>query len=363
MRLRLYVLVRTLAGAGVAFAVASAVVLLVNFVEVTRALGGRNELGMPELLELTILKSPAAVLLLLPFVFLFGAMGAFVTLNRRSELIAMRAAGLSAWSLVLPAAAAAAMVGLIASLALNPIASGLNGRFEDRKAALSDDSRTSGRGEIWMRQSGRSGQFVIRAADHRVRADEIDLHRVSIFVQHNPPRDVGGFDRRIEAREATLARSQWLLKGVREVRAGGESVEAESLVLPTPADGRAETGVLLAPAAVGFWDLPAAVRAAERAGYPSLGYRLRVQQLLSAPLLLAGMTLLAAAFSLRLARLGDLAWLAGIGAVLGFAVYFANQLLGALCLSSVLPIALAAWTAPVLSCLSAVTLLCYTEDG
>jgi lipopolysaccharide export system permease protein len=75
------------------------------------------------------------------------------------------------------------------------------------------------------------------------------------------------------------------------------------------------------------------------------------------------MTVLAATFSLRLLRLGDLAALAGSGVALGFAVFFLNQFCGALGATDVIPVPLAAWTPPILALLSGITLLCYTEDG
>ena len=62
-------------------------------VEISRAYGGRSDVGFTRLVELMLLQSPSIMLLLLPFICLFGTMAAFVTLNRRSELIAMRAAG------------------------------------------------------------------------------------------------------------------------------------------------------------------------------------------------------------------------------------------------------------------------------
>jgi lipopolysaccharide export system permease protein len=135
------------------------------------------------------------------------------------------------------------------------------------------------------------------------------------------------------------------------------------LSLPSTLDRRSAMEKFVAPAAVAVWDLPETIRAADRAGYSSAAYRLRLQQLLATPLLLAAMTLVAAAFSLRLLRLGDLAGLAAAGVALGFAVFLLNQFCWALGSTDVMPVAFAAWAPPVLALLGAVTLLCYTEDG
>jgi len=79
--------------------------------------------------------------------------------------------------------------------------------------------------------------------------------------------------------------------------------------------------------------------------------------------LFAAMSVLAAAFSLRLVRLGGVALLAGSGVALGFGLFFLDQFCGALGEANAVPPFVAAWTPPVLALLSGFTLLCYTEDG
>ena len=85
--------------------------------------------------------------------------------------------------------------------------------------------------------------------------------------------------------------------------------------------------------------------------------------LLATPVMFAGMSVLAAAFSLRLLRLGGLAGFAGSGVALGFILFFFNQFCGALGKAEVIPPALAAWAPPLMALLGGFTLLCYTEDG
>ena len=80
----------------------AAIIMLIDFVALSRDVGVRaKETSALQLMALTLLQSPSVILVLLPFAFLFGVLGAFVGLNRRSELIAMRAAGISAWRFIL----------------------------------------------------------------------------------------------------------------------------------------------------------------------------------------------------------------------------------------------------------------------
>jgi lipopolysaccharide export system permease protein len=360
-RLQIYVLVRTLMGVGAAFAVVASVIMLVDFVELSRTVGGRADIDFFRLIELVLLKSPSVMLTLLPFVFLFGAMGAFVALNRRSELVAMRAAGISAWRFITPAAVAAFVVGVITVAALNPLAARLNADFEDERAAMGQNpgSRT----ELWLRQAREGEQIVIHARTHETVGDAIRLRDVSMFVQRPGPDGQPAFSRRIDAAEAMLMPGYWRLMHVREIEPGAVSVRSEQLSIPSPLDRRTAMEKFVAPGAVGFWDLPETIRAAELAGYSAAPYRLRLQQLYAMPLLLAAMSVLAATFSLRLSRLGDLARLAIAGVTLGFAVFFLNQFCGALGSSEEAPPMVAAWATPLLALLAGLTVLCYTEDG
>ena len=107
-RMERYVLGRTMASVGMWLAVIASVIVLVQFVDLSRSIGVRADVGPADILGLTLLKSPSVIQVLLPFVFLFGGIAAYVGLNRRSELVAMRAAGISAWRFIMPAAFAAA---------------------------------------------------------------------------------------------------------------------------------------------------------------------------------------------------------------------------------------------------------------
>ncbi len=361
-RIQLYILWRTLSALIVALLVIMAVELLVDFVSVSRDVGARVDITPSEVLGLTLMKAPSVLLVLLPFVFLFGTLGAFVGLNRRSELIAMRAAGISAWRFIFPAAAAAFICGILAATAFNPAASALNLRYEKTRAELMKDYLATAPKEVWLRQGGARGQTVIHARS-KTDGENTVLHGVSVFFYTMDKQGVPQFDRRVEAREARLGTGGLILTDVNSTRPGGFLEHSERLVLPSTV--RDASGLLNIGSveAISFWDLPGAIRRAEQAGLTSTAYQIQLQQLLATPLLYSAMAVLAAAFSLRLFRLGGLAGLAGAGVALGFGVFFFNQLCGALGRSGVIPTYAAAWAPPILALLSGLTLLCYTEDG
>ncbi|MDP3658435.1 LPS export ABC transporter permease LptG [Phenylobacterium sp.] len=362
-RLESYVVGRVMTGVGAALAVVSAVILLVQFVDLSRSVGLSADVGVGRLFILTLLRAPALILMLLPFVFLFGGISAYVGLNRRSELVAMRAAGISAWRFILPAAAGAFLVGVLTVAVLNPAAAMLSARFETTRAELLDNTPAGAPKAAWLRQGDERNQIVIHAKSRDTVGGMVRLRGVSLFIYQKNANGIPEFKRRLEAGEARLMPGFWKLTDVREAGAGESSVRSDSLSIRSSLDAEAAMERFASPEAIGFWRLPKAIKLTEQAGFSASGYRLRFQQLLASPMLLAAMLILAAAFSLRLSRLGGLAGLAGAGVALGFAVFFFNQFSGALAKADILPLFAAAWAPPVVALLSGFTLLCYTEDG
>lgn len=362
-RIERYVIGYMMLGVVAALSIIASVVILIQFVELSSQVGTRADVGANSIFQLTLLRVPSLIQILLPFCFLFGGIGAFVGLNRRSELVAMRAAGVSAWRFILPSAGGAFLVGVLAVGGLNPLAAALNARFESERARLMTNYLGDQPQDIWLRQGDDKSQIVIHAKARDSRAGVVTLRGVSLFIYEKNARGIPEFRRRLEAREATLLPGFWRLRDVREAMAGDSSIRSDSLSIRSTLDAEAAVERLASPEAIAFWRLPKAIQLTEQAGFSAAGYKLRFQQLLATPLLFAAMSILAAAFSLRLTRLGGLAGLAGAGVALGFVMFFFNQFAGALAKADILPLFAAAWAPSIVALLAGVTLLCYTEDG
>jgi lipopolysaccharide export system permease protein len=357
-----YVLERSLTGVGAALAVIAFIIVLVDFVELSRTVGVRaRDVTLLDVLGLALLQSPAVILLLLPFAFLFGVLFAYMNLNRRSELIAMRAAGVSAWRFILPAAMASAVIGVVTVTSLNPVASSLNAEFQRRQSQLMEGYLPAPPKAIWLRQGDGRNQIIIRAA--RQEGPGVRFKDVTLLVYRKEADGGLRFTRRIDADEARLQNGKFALIGVRAGTPGALGVRFGQVSLPSTINMTAALERFASPQAVPFWALPLTIVRTERAGFSATAYRLQFHQLLSTPLMFAGMSVLAAAFSLRLLRLGGLAALAAAGVALGFLFFFLNQLCTSLGRAGVVAPALAAWAPPTLALLAGFTLLCYTEDG
>jgi lipopolysaccharide export system permease protein len=361
-RIERYVLTRTLIGVGGALGVLSAILLLIDFVELSRTVGVRaREASVVDIFGLTLLEVPAKILQILPFAFLFGVLAAYVNLNRRSELVALRAAGVSAWRFIFPAAGAAIVIGIFTVVVLNPIASALNDTYQQVEQKMVNDGPVVADKSVWLRQSDRRTQIIIRAQS--TGSSGVHLREVLLFVYNIDKAGDAHFARRIEADQARLVNRQWILNGVREGDPGAQAVKIDTMTLPSTLNDRTALERFSSPQAVPFWSLPGMISRTQRAGFSATPYQLQLDQLLATPVMFAAMSVLAAAFSLRLLRLGGLAGLAGSGVALGFILFFFDQFCSSLGKAEVIPPFLAAWTPPLLALLAGFTLLCYTEDG
>ncbi|GAA0637865.1 LPS export ABC transporter permease LptG [Brevundimonas lenta] len=361
-RIERYVLVQQARSLAIALGVIAALIMLIDFVEISRGVGSDVDLSGLQILSLMLLKSPQVIIQLLPFVFLFGTLAAFVGLNRRSELIAMRAAGVSAWRFVLPAAGAALLFGVITVTALGPAAAAADGLFQRERTRLSGAASGSEQPEaVWIREGDDSRQMVIRAAQQD--RNNARLLGVTFFIYNNDGDGMRTFSERIDAAEASLSAGRWRLVDAVGAQIGQRAVRYATLDLPSSLADDEAFERFARPQSTSFWDLPAQIRRVSDAGFSTTAYRLRLQQLLATPLMFAAMSILAAAFSLRLMRLGDLARMSVAAVVLGFAFFFVNQAASAFGSAEVIPPWLAAWLPPLLTALAAFTLLFYTEDG
>jgi len=361
-----YLFLRTLIGFGIALAAVAASILLVDVVEQLRTIGARTDLSLWQALGLTALKTPMLLEQTLPFVVLAGTMIGMIQLNRRSELIALRASGVSAWRFLAPTAAAAALTGVLATTLLNPVGAHLYERFEAIKANMegqSDGPNAVTRNGVWLRQGDATGQTVIHA--DTLANNSTTLKGVTFFMFEIDPKDGAlRFVNRINAEEAVLRpSSMWELRDMVESRPGQPAVREAVLSIPTTLEANALFDTFVTPGALSFWRLPGFIATARAAGLAPVRYELKHQSLLALPALLAAMASLGAVFSLRLQRLGGVAGYVGIGVAAGFLLYFAGQLAAAFAITEVVPAVVAAWSPPLTGLFAALAILSFTEDG
>lgn len=356
-----YVIGRVLAGLLVALVGVLASILLIDFVEQMRTVGTRVDISVFDAARLTLLKTPMLIEQTLPFIVLAGAMIAIIGLNRSSELVAMRAAGMSAWRFLAPAALVGVVLGVLTVTLLNPLGAAMFRQFEaEKQGVLATQTQVDSSAGIWIRQGDRTGQVVIHA-------DSVEpggtVLRGATFMFFEVQQDALRFTRRIRAEEAELRPGFWQLSNLVEATPGGRPARQAHLAIPTTLDAGELINRFVTPATLSFWALPRFIREAREAGFAPTRYELKWQSLLAYPLLLAAMAALGAAFSLQLQRLGNLAQWGAAGVGVGLFLFFYSQLAGAFAITQTVPALIAAWSPPCAGMFIALGVVAFLEDG
>ncbi len=333
-------------------------VILLDSVELMRRTSANENATALLVLRLSMFRVPITAERIMPFCILIGAMSCYLGLSRRNELVVARAAGVSAWEFVAPAVIVALVLGVFATLVYNPVAANLQERAKRLEATIFG-AREFGQQDtgFWVRQRSTDGQAIINA---RASQDQgLNLVGVTIFTFDNQ----GRYQDRIEAKSASLKDGAWELQEARVYPNDQPPSEHATYALKTNITREQVRDTFATPETLSLWELPEYIRLAENAGLAAAGYRLQLHKLISRPFLLASMVLLAAAFSLRFARMGGVQKMVLGGVLSGFMLFVLSKITEDMSKTELLSPLTAAWIPVLTGGLIGFLVLLYQEDG
>jgi lipopolysaccharide export system permease protein len=343
------------------FLICCVLIFFVDFIEMLRRAGNYSgDVSGLLLAWITLLRLPSFSELVLPFAVLIGTIGVFLMLSRSSELVVLRAAGISVWQFTLPAVTVAFLLGIGFVLFYNPVAAAARGEAERLYAIAFDkgDSLLKTRGAgAWLREDGSDGPSVIHAQD--VLKQGLELKDVTIFQYDHDQ----ALTERVEAKRAVLKDGRWELDEASVSAVGQETEFYQHYLISTyltPTQVRDSLGTVFS---ISFWDLPNFIQIAERAGLPATQYRVQYQLLLSRPFLLVTMVLIAATCSLRSFRFGNVQINAVFGLAAGFIFFVLSEISRNFAMAGLTSAVAAAWVPVIIAASLALTVLLYKEDG
>jgi lipopolysaccharide export system permease protein len=303
------------------------------------------------------LRIPLLVSRFLPFSVLLGALIAFVSLNQHSEVVAMKAAGLSAHQILAPLIVASVGIA-VALFAFNESVVVKSARVvtawsdNDYKPVPPESGMLS---NVWLL----NGDDLIRA--RHVGGSGASFHADNVTIYDRTNRVL---QREIHADHARpLPNGSWRLDNVRIYDAN------QSVVRRVPAiEGMrgVEPGQLtlarVDPNELDYWTLKQRIAALEAAGRPADEARAGLAHKISGPLSTLLMPLLAAVAAFGLARSGQVLLRAVVGMALGFAYFVADNFSLAMGNAGAYPPLIAAWAPFFLFVLIGETVLVRTEE-
>ena len=335
-------------------------IILIDYIEMMRRMSDVPNVSAVAVAKISLFRVPQIAERILPFCILIGAMSSYLDLSRRLELVVSRAAGMSAWQFIAPALVISLLVGVVATVAFNPIAAVLAERAKRLEAEISGDAQGGLQQTVngfWVTQRSDNGQSIINAASSREQG--VLLSNVTAFLFDTN----GHFLERVEAKTAKLEVGHWQLADARVYTPNAPPIERAFYQLDTNLTATQVRETFSTPETVPFWQLPYFIDMAERAGLAAAGYRLQYQKLLARPFMLAAMVLLAAAFSLRFFRFGGVQKMVLGGLLSGFLLYVMSKVADDLSKAELLPPTVGAWMPVVVGSMIGLVVLLHQEDG
>ncbi|MBF0622796.1 MAG: LPS export ABC transporter permease LptG [Magnetococcales bacterium] len=290
------------------------------------------------LAHLLSLRMPEFLIQFLPPMTLLATLTAMSQLARRSEIIAMRASGISIYRILIPFLIAGFWIAVGQAIIQDQVLPKTR-HGEDQLVAYIKDRPTQqsiSKAGLWIRDGGRIIHAETVSADHGV------LFDVMVLVFNDEHLLIN----RVDARKGVLENGKWsLVDGI-----------SYDLINPTKNQvfERADWNINLAseqldrtapkPQAMPLSQLWAYAERLEREGYDPQTYWVYFQRKLADPITTMAAILLAFPFSLRLHRLGGAYRSLLIGILSGFLMFSIVDLFTALGLGGRLPPTLAAWS-------------------
>ncbi len=312
--------------------------------------------GQAELWTYVSLRVPQLIARFLPFSILLGTIITLATLNQNSEVISMKAAGLSAHQVLAPLIAASILIAT-GSFAFNDRvvsrATATLDRWEKAEYAQVPRDRAS-MDNVWVRD----GANIIRANLVTGRGLATRLTGVTIYNRAS-----GALDTIIRADKAVLIQGQWELSGAREFDvASGVERKVGTLTIGRGVRPDQFTLANVDADRESFRELWTSINELRAAGRPVAALEAGLWHKISGPLSAVLMPLLGAVAAFGIARSGKLFIRAVIGMALGFAYFVADNFGLAMGNLGAYPPFLAAWGPFFLFLLIGETVLVRTEE-
>jgi lipopolysaccharide export system permease protein len=313
--------------------------------------------GQGELVTYASLRIPQLVARFLPYSVLLATIITLITLNQNSEVVAMKAAGLSAHQVLAPLLLTAALVSVVSFTFNERVVTRATSTLKAWEAAeygpIPEDSGV--RANVYLTD----GASVLAAASLTGSGNEIRMRDVTWYERS----DGGMILTQIRASKAAYAAPGWRLEDAVSFDVG----TAETRDLGTVLVGRDLTPDKIDldtvdPDAKPFWELSESIDAYEAVGRRTAELRAKWWHKLSGPLSAFLMPLLGAIAAFGLARSGQLFLRAIIGMALGFAYFVIDNAALAMGNFGGYPPLLAAWAPFFLFLLVGETVLVRTEE-
>ena len=320
--------------------------ILINFVEEMAFFKDKKvENFIWTISYLTAYKTPNTLIELSIFIFLFSGILFFVKIQKNNEMNTILLSGLSKLVPILSPAIISFLIGLFIIFFISPLSSSSLKFYEMTKRLYSENDNliSINNSGLWFMETLPNGFNIIRA-DKIIDNNFSKLNNVTIYILDSE----FNFLKRIDSNVVNVKNQFWLLENAKILDTIHNTTTDKNIKLDIEFISSFNIDDLKNyfsnSATVSFWEIANNVKTLNLRGYSADELKIKLHKYLSLPIYLFGMILLSTIFTIGINKEYNTLMYLFFGLMIGFILYFLNDLSIAIGLSNKLPLIVSVWT-------------------
>lgn len=307
-----------------------------------------------------LLKLPETMQIIAPFIFLTAALSLFWQLSRSSELVVMRANGISVWRFTTPIISLTLFLGILNFALFQPISAASLSRYEILESQYLGEERRiislSDKG-LWLRERQDNLVWLLHAQTINLNTSTLGNIMVLVMDQN------GDLMRRYDAQTGQIDQNRWILNNGLETSSNGSSEAFDRREANAGLNSNDIIAGFTEAETISAWSMPHQIARLKNSGFSTRTLQLYFYNLIAAPFLWISMILIALTVSLNPHRLSRSTALITLGIVVGFFYFLFARYFEALSITQRIPELLAIWTPILIATFIPISILLQKEDG
>lgn len=345
---------------GIIFVGFTAIFALFEVVDVLRKMLSRNDIGISTFVELLILKLPQHIEILLPFLVLASVMMVLSRLNQKSEIIVLRAAGVSIWQVIWGIIVDVFILGIVFIAIFQPIKATMISRLydlEDKLFSTQHAQVSLQNTGLWLKERTSEGDRLV----HSLGVDLSNLHFSDIsFYESN---DHGHYKRQVMARQGILDQGQFVLRDVDIYVPGQPTHHFNTMSIKTEITSERIRDSNANPETMNLLQVMKLRGDMDKSGLSTLVYDLYIYKYFAKIGLMVVMVFLATSFCLQPPRTSRSGGLVGLCLLTGLVFHFLSDFVYALGLGGRVPPLVAVLSPVLIGGLLSLALLIHGDEA
>ena len=326
----------------VVIAVMLSIIILINLLDEFNFFKSKKDLKFIFFILFTILKIPNVLVNLFPFIVLFGGIVFYLKIYNHNEVISLRVAGYSNIQIILIPALTSFVLGYLIVFFIVPFSSSFLKYYEELRSNYNETKNLVFLNEtgIWILDKGEKDKNIIRI--EKINKEFSKIEKITIYNYNNN----NDFIRRTDAEVGIINNKIWELNKVYIITANKKNNKEnylKSFNYETKLNINELRNVYKNTETTSLFDINKEILLLEDKGYSSVDLRIRYQKLISFPIYLLSMSILAGLMIINLGKTSNYLKYGTNGVIISIIIYFLNDLSITIAKSGIISVDFSVW--------------------